>query len=456
MIPGLVPVVAGLAGAITGRHDGNRTMHGSKSFWAAAALDALARGMGVGGVARLGLAAGLPSLFGRTDAGPPIWSYSGAQPEQEQDKRASAEAMLRRKLRKATGTVQPYVGIRLHHKVEPEWRNMPTAGKVRMANKAAIRDMNDLAHRAESVAYMNVGKARAIVAAGAPPRQLPTADETAPAQQLLKEAARKQAEVQKISDIFKNVNSLPMGRAVPMLTRSDHDIPCPMLDRLSREPDMGQALGGLGAAGIVLKPHEFQRVVLMRSGQSDLAEQLHDAGQTFDPAGAPVMRSMRIVIRAPEAGAIPRGLMSLIGMLLQGRSALSPFGMRRDTETPPVAPRVIIMGMPMLDKVAALYNGYREDLLLHAEELMKAASHTPEITRAIATVRGGEYGDGADGVPPCALAELPMAYFSHAYWNRCCCDRSLDDGAFARKFVDENPEIAKYLARVVAERYSNL
>ena len=446
----------GLTAALTSG-DGHRAVGGMKGLAGGMLLNPIMSAMGIPPAwrAAIALKGGSMLASGRRSS-PPIWSYSGAQPDDEQ-KHASAEAMMRRKLRKATGTVQPYVGIRLQHKVEPERRNMPTAGKVRMANRKAMREINNVALRAESSVYMNAGKARTLIERNGEITMLPTADAAAPAAQLQKEAALKEAEVQKMSDIFKNVNSLPMGRAVRMLTSTDRDIPCPMLNRLAQEPDLGQALGGLGAAGIVLKPQEFQRVILVRTGQSDLANQLTDAGQTFDPVGAPVARTLRIQISAPSAGAIPNGLMSLIGMLLRGRSALTPFGLRRDGDGDAIAasPRVTVIRMPVLDKIAALYNGYREDLLLNADGLMKAASLTPALTREITVVRGGAYGDHAD-VPPCALAELPMAYFSHAYWNRCCCDRGLDDKAFARKFVDENPEITKYLARVVAERYSTL
>ena len=436
--------------------DGHRAAGGMRGLLGGMLLSPVMSAMGIPPAWRAAAALkGGSMLASGRGTPPPIWSYSGAQPDEEQ-KHASAEAMMRRKLRKATGTVQPYVGIRIQHKVEPERRNMPTAGKVRMANRRAMREINNVALRAESSAYMNAGKARTLIEQNGGITMLPTADAAAPAEQLRKEAALKEAEVQKMSDIFKNVNSLPMGRAVRMLTNTDRDIPCPMLNRLAQEPDLGQALGGLGAAGIVLKPQEFQRVVLVRTGQSDLANQLMNAGQTFDPAGAPIARTLRIQISAPSAGAIPNGLMSLISMLLRGRSALTPFGLRRDgdDEATVASPRITVIRMPVLDKIAALYNGYREDLLLNADGLMKAASLTPALTREITVVRGGEY--GGDGVPPCALSELPMAYFSHAYWNRCCCDRDLDDKAFARKFVDENPEITKYLARVVAERYSTL
>jgi hypothetical protein len=102
---------------------------------------------------------------------------------------------------------------------------------------------------------------------------------------------------------------------------------------------------------------------------------------------------------------------------------------------------------PVLDKVAALYNGYREDLLLNAEAMIKVGMHTPELSRIIAGARGF---DDPEGPAFDAMMQVPLAYFSHAYWNRCCCDRALSDFKFAEQFTDENPDIAKYIAQHVA------
>jgi len=420
---------------------------------------------GAMGVGAMGLTAG--SAFAKQGAPPPgitttLNPNNTSTTLNMQKVALSAEAALRKKLRKMSGTVQPYIGMRLQHKVEPERRNMPTAGKVRMAVRENLRTITRLAESAKPSAFVNVGSSQTIVLPG---RTHPTptvlvqdtgrtADITAGADEMIsnKVAALKAAEVQKISDIFKRVNSLPMGRAVPMLTQSEPDMPCEMLDRVADTPDVGEALGGLGAAGIVLKPHEFQRVILVRSGQRDLAEQLQDSAMTFDPHSAPIVRSVRIIVRPPDTGAIPLGLMDMIRTIMSQRSALTPLGMRRQVvvaNTPHFSP----VDSPLMSKLAALYNGYREDLLLNAEGLMKTAMETPSLVRAIEVERGGSYSGGPDMR---ALAELPMAYFSHAYWNRCCCDRTLDDREFAQKFVEENPDISKFLAALVAQRYDNI
>ena len=80
--------------------------------------------------------------------------------------------------------------------------------------------------------------------------------------------------------------------------------------------------------------------------------------------------------------------------------------------------------------------------------MVKAAMLTPTLMRDVESLRGGKFLGGPDGN---ALSMMPLAYFSSAYWNRCCCDRSLSDEEFAQRFAEENPQISKYLAQYVAQ-----
>jgi hypothetical protein len=163
-----------------------------------------------------------------------------------------------------------------------------------------------------------------------------------------------------------------------------------------------------------------------------------------------VSRSARIVIRSSPSEMIPRGVMDLIGNMLQHRSALTPFALRRPMTQPAPAVRVIRVQLgtnPILDKVASLYNGYREDVLLNTENMIKSAMLTPDIISAVSDARGFEDRHGPAFE---SMLQVPLAYFSHAYWNRCCCDRTLSDRQFAEKFTEDNPEIARYIAQHVA------
>lgn len=259
------------------------------------------------------------------------------------------------------------------------------------------------------------------------------------------EGKSKTAEVSKLSEIFKDVNAHPMGKAVPMMVSSEPDLPRPILDRITRSHNLGETLSGAASMGIVLKPREFQHVILRRTGQNDLAEALDRSGEVF-PQKAPVVKSMRIKIRAPEGG-VPAGLFDMLRSALSHRSSLSPFAIRRDPA--PIRVRAVrINRSPVMLKLASMYNGYREDVLLQTESMVKAAMLTPSLMNDIEITRGGRFLEGPDGN---SLSMMPLAYFSAAYWNRCCCDRSMSDEEFAKQFAEDNPEISKYLAQYVAQ-----
>jgi hypothetical protein len=79
--------------------------------------------------------------------------------------------------------------------------------------------------------------------------------------------------------------------------------------------------------------------------------------------------------------------------------------------------------------------------------MIKSAMLTPDIISAVNHSRGFEDGQGPAFE---AMLQVPLAYFSHAYWNRCCCDRTMSDKQFAEKFTEDNPQIARYIAQHVA------
>ena len=360
--------------------------------------------------------------------------------------KVAANTMMGKSLRKSSGTVQPYMGMRVKRKVQRQKTltvRPLTFSKLRASAKAnAIQPLEAAAwDPLPSLTYDVVTDKRGNVERGFMSKRINIKDGE-------KVAQLKSATVTKLSDIFKNVTSAPMGRAVPMTVGSDMDMSCDQLDTLSRGRDLGQSLSGLASAGIILKPKEFQRVVLKRSGMHDMADHLHRSGTVF-PERAPVARSTRIVIRAAPDEMIPRGVMDLIQSVLAQRSSLTPLALRRGSHARPQV-RVIRVQLghnPVLDKVAALYNGYREDVLLNAENMIKSAMVTPTLMSAVDHARGFE---DTQGPAFEAMLQVPLAYFSHAYWNRCCCDRSMSDRQFAEKFTEENPQIARYVAQQVA------
>ena len=102
-----------------------------------------------------------------------------------------------------------------------------------------------------------------------------------------------------------------------------------------------------------------------------------------------------------------------------------------------------------LDEVAAAYDSYRTNLALSAEDLMKTAMGTPEIMNLVRSERGGDY-NNASGMMQ-ALSMLPVLYFATAY-KESVCHCGMTPLQFALKFAQCNPDIAKYLASMLARR----
>lgn len=440
-------LVGGISGAITAKDDardigfmkglaggallggvGNKFLRSSNALTGVANVGA----MGATGAALANAA--LPTMPAQTS------SLQGTE-------KVASNTMMGKALRKSSGTVQPYMGMRVKRKVksQPTLTVRPlTFSKLKQSAK------KNSAARLEAIAFdplpnitfdLPLDKKEGPMSYGFGVSRINDAA-------IDKVAQLKSATVTKVSDIFKDVDASPMGRAVPLSVGSDPDMSCGELDSLAGGSDLGRSLSGLASAGIVLKPKEFQRVVLVRSGLHDMANDLGNRGIVF-PERAPVVRSARIVIKGNPGHTVPSGVLDVIKNVLTRRSSLTPLALRR-SPTPMPTVRVIRVGLgenPLLDKIASLYNGYREDVLLNTENMIKSAMLTPAIMSVIRDVRGFHDPNGPAFE---AMAQLPLAYFSHAYWDRCCCDTNMSDFEFAQKFTEENPQIARYLAQQVA------
>ena len=270
---------------------------------------------------------------------------------------------------------------------------------------------------------------------------------------LSKVSALKHAEHSKLSEIFKRVNSLPMGRAVPMRVGRENDIPNELLDGLACRSDMGSTLGDMGSAGIILKPREFQRMSLVHAGRRDLASKLHSEGRVFRPTQhSPGIRRVIKIRISPRPSS---EVMESLKPILEERSSLGPIGIRRVRVLAVRNPNRMHVPTadPMLDKLSSAYNGYREDMLLNLEDMTRSALHSPEIIDTISSLRGeSKYSIGDDEIH--ALCMLPLAYFSQAYWEQVS-QGCMTDIEFVKLFTRKNPKIAKYLAsRVATNRIS--
>lgn len=151
-----------------------------------------------------------------------------------------------------------------------------------------------------------------------------------------------------ISIIRKHTDSMP-------------DLPIRVLDRASDDPGIIRALAKLG---IILRPHEFQHVLLKNTHPEECREHSM-GGRVFRPLPVDPLMSPRYTpfLPHPPLG----GVMELLGSLLRSRS-FAPQAVRiRIIEATPVkeasAGGSIPTEDPLLDEVSRTYNEYRAGLV---------------------------------------------------------------------------------------------
>lgn len=191
---------------------------------------------------------------------------------------------------------------------------------------------------------------------------------------------------QKEGEIDKNViPSQFAGKAVPLLTRCEADLPNDMMDRLSTlAPD--NVLSTLGGMGVLLRPREFQRITLIQLGKRDVADDLDGRNEVFKKSED-----------SESMGVDPKKFMpalaSLLAPLLGKRSLLAPEIERRVVvSTPDREPRLSRApshSADLLDKIGAAYNGYRRDvmdLVAHSQHLLSSVGLASSMQKTAASV----------------------------------------------------------------------
>jgi hypothetical protein len=228
---------------------------------------------------------------------------------------------------------------------------------------------------------------------------------------------KKRASQRKRAEIIKEIVPSQFGsKAVPILERSEKDLPKETLNHMGGCP-MREALSTPTMLGMTLKPREFQRITLCRLGKEGLADELDDAGKIFGPTDE-VDRSV------PLGSAF---INSLIARLLKGgiedRSAFGPVLKRRMI-------RITIIGKPehaepdldetkddLLDKVSAAYNGYREQVIEKIADLSQQLSRFPDLQAAVfgkneADIFAGQTKEAAGINPKLLLGAIPATYLA--------------------------------------------
>lgn len=225
---------------------------------------------------------------------------------------------------------------------------------------------------------------------------------------LFKSAFLGKAAKSKRSEIVKDViPSQFLGKAVHSLTASEDDLPKSLLDTMAKAP-LESSLSTSGGLGMVLRPREFQRIILINIGKRDLADHYDDCGVTF-----PETRSMSPMDLGPQHFMV--ALARLLMPLFASRSALAPAVEKRVV--------TISLGSPekekkassshsteLLRKIGAAYNSYRGqlmDLAAHSQDLIAGTAYPFEV----------ELRKLSSAAPEEVFSPLSVAYIKSAFLN---------------------------------------
>lgn len=177
---------------------------------------------------------------------------------------------------------------------------------------------------------------------------------------LLKDAKDKEGEITK--DVFPSQFA---SKAVPLMTKHEPSLPRELLDLLGSRP-LGESLSTLTGMGMVLRPREFQRVILVNTGSKPMADHLDDIGMTFPKVEE---QSDLPFASGGFSSALAKLLMPLFGersgfgpavekrvIILLGRGDSKDAPSSKDKDRSSLSPEV-------LRKIGAAYNSYRQNVM---------------------------------------------------------------------------------------------
>jgi hypothetical protein len=236
------------------------------------------------------------------------------------------------------------------------------------------------------------------------------------ARELFPMTDKKIASHQKVSELIKNIPAGPFTReTLPLLENTERDIPTDVLDSMGQMP-LSNALSTPAMAGVVLKPKEFQRVMLGAMGQKGYADELDMKGETFGHSNE-IDESVPI---GPEhVDARLQTELSNRG-IVRDRSAASSALQARAAARSKAQPSPSVSSDPLMKKMAAVYNGYRRSMLKKAAAIQNHLTTDPQLR---ADLFGSSMAQAfAGGVVKVAstsvLSPDSLAYLVGAYTDR--------------------------------------
>jgi hypothetical protein len=269
---------------------------------------------------------------------------------------------------------------------------------------------------------------------------------------------RKRASQTKRADIIKDiVPSQFGGKAVPILENSEPSFPNEILNQMSTIP-IQESLSTPTMMGIVLKPHEYQRIVICRLGKKDLADELDANNQVFRQIND-IDKSINL-----DSENINGQLANLLKSAIEDRGVFGPVLRRRMIRVtvhgsqPPQLDREEVEN-DLLDKLSAAYNGYREQVIEKIAALSSYISNYPEIQ---ARIFGQELEDAfiekrAAGIDlKLLLGSIPAAYLLSALARRHSKLKYSkgEQPVLLAEFIGEHPHLAATAVGLAALKVS--
>jgi hypothetical protein len=212
-----------------------------------------------------------------------------------------------------------------------------------------------------------------------------------------KTAKNKESEITK--DVFPSQFA---GKAVPIITNSERDLTDEALEGIACCTHGVETAASLG---IVLRPKEFQRVMLVRLGLRPEAEELEQRDVIFPES----TDSEKFEL---ASGGFSRALASILRHFIDERSAFGPAVERRALSVGHRPEKKVkeatSLSSPLLCKIGAAYNGYRQSLMDHvayAQSNLQLASSEATLQK-LALARTDEI------FTPLSVAYLKLAFLN--------------------------------------------
>jgi hypothetical protein len=215
------------------------------------------------------------------------------------------------------------------------------------------------------------------------------------------------------------------------------------------EHPLRKVLTSTASSGIVLKPKEYQRIILMRMGKRPLADRLDREGAVFPPSN----RMDRSISLGNPLDHVSK-IRDLLRPLLEQRSMFEPMLTKRIVITirkrPPIVPESLHTGeSPLLNKIADGYNGYRHQLFEKISQIVEGI--TAKDFRLLSDLsesgfedmmRGGPIlSKTASKLPLALLGIMPLTYLYGAHVRKKAMGTGKSAGPIDR-FIEQHPIIA--------------